>query len=239
MKVNQLIDSINNEITVDGQLPFTVPKRTIIRNIKEAKKWFYKNYELALEDGYLYIDLNAHGFVCDNYIQLPNEIKSVFGVHPTGQRMLGDFSLEKMAISDYFKTRNGSGGGKLDMSYYVATQIQIQQLQSILQKKVSFDYNENTHRLFIKGWRPNGGGLILQAYHTIEDDMLFEDEIFFRYVVAKCKIALSRVIGTVTMPLMGGAQIDFSLIRDEGMDELEKIKEEVKQQRGVDYFFTQ
>lgn len=238
MMLNQFIDDVQNDITVDGQLPFTVPKQTIIRSIKNAKKWFYKNYEYASEDGYIYIDLNKQGFVCDNYIQLPDNIISVYGVHPTRTNLHGDFSIERITLEDFYNKRTGVSGTNM-LEYYVINQIHLQQLKTIFEKRMSFDFNPNTHRLFIKGWKPTNGNIILQAYTAIEDDSLFSDDYFFRYVVAQCKVLLARVMGTVTMQLVGNAQIDFSLIKDEGVDDLDKVKEEIKKREGVDYFLVQ
>jgi hypothetical protein len=69
-------------------------------------------------------------------------------------------------------------------------------------------------------------------------DKLMEDELFFRYVVAKCKMQLSRVIGTFDFNLPGGIKINFDLIRSEGETALEKIEEEIKSEEGMDFFFT-
>jgi hypothetical protein len=68
--------------------------------------------------------------------------------------------------------------------------------------------------------------------------MLMRDELFFRYVVAKCKIQLSRILGTFNFNLPGNIQINYDLIRTEGQDEISKIEEEIKGEEGMDFFFT-
>ncbi len=65
-----------------------------------------------------------------------------------------------------------------------------------------------------------------------------KDEVFYRYVVAKAKIQLSRILGTFAFNLPGGITINYDLIRSEGQEEITKIEEEVKADEGMDFFFT-
>ncbi len=65
-----------------------------------------------------------------------------------------------------------------------------------------------------------------------------KDEIFYRYVVARCKMQLSRILGTFDFTLPGNVKINYDLVRSEGQDELTKIEEEIKSEEGMDFFFT-
>jgi hypothetical protein len=233
MEINEFINSIDSDLTIDGSLPLSIPKKTIMRIIKNAKKWFYKNYELSLEEGYLYVAVNDTAFVCDNYLVVDESIEAIYGVHPVNGKGFNhaDFSFTRLAMLDYHKS---SGGGN-SVDYYVAKNMELDMKKFLFGKRISFDYNSNTQRLFVRGWRPNEGGLICDCFIKIPDAKLFDDGYFFRYVLAMSKITVARLMGTITMPLVGGASIDFSLIQSEGENDLEKIKEEIENMQGVDY----
>ena len=64
----------------------------------------------------------------------------------------------------------------------------------------------------------------------------YVDEIFFRYVVAQVKIAIGRMIMTFGYNLPGNVTINGDMIKDDGKEELEQIKEEIKGDEGVDFF---
>jgi len=51
--LEELIQEINDELTVACQIPFTVPKKELARIIERAKKYFYKIYEYSVEEMYL------------------------------------------------------------------------------------------------------------------------------------------------------------------------------------------
>ena len=80
--------------------------------------------------------------------------------------------------------------------------------------------------------------LVLLINKKIDEEFLFEDQYFFRYMVAEAKINLGRIAGTIEMPLIGNAKINFGELKDEGKEEQDYIKEEIKNDEGTDYFFS-
>ena len=49
------INSINSELSVGCSLPFSIPKKELIRIIDMSAKWFYTHYEYSVEDVYYVI----------------------------------------------------------------------------------------------------------------------------------------------------------------------------------------
>ena len=58
--LDELIQEINDELTIACQIPFTVPKKELARIIDRAKKYFYKIYEDSVEE--MYIGLGKAAF---------------------------------------------------------------------------------------------------------------------------------------------------------------------------------
>ena len=51
--LDELVKEINDELSIGCQIPFTVPKRALVRMINRAKDYFYKMYEDSVEEMYL------------------------------------------------------------------------------------------------------------------------------------------------------------------------------------------
>ena len=77
----------------------------------------------------------------------------------------------------------------------------------------------------------------VQAYVEIPEETLFEDWFFIRYVTAAAKVALGRILGFFSYNLPGGISVNSDSIKQEGEDELEKIKEQIDEENAPDWFF--
>ena len=97
--------------------------------------------------------------------------------------------------------------------------------------------NKNTKRLKFLGKLPTND-VVVTLYSAIPVEFFYEDDYFFRYVVARAKVQLSRILGTFTFNLIGNGQINFDLIREEGTTELENIKEEIGNLSTPDWFIV-
>ena len=57
--LDQLISNVNSELTSACMIPLTIPKKEMVRIVTEAKKWFYKNYEDSVQEGYYVVPTEA------------------------------------------------------------------------------------------------------------------------------------------------------------------------------------
>lgn len=265
--LDALIKEINDDLTVACQIPFTVPKKELARIIERAKKYFYKIYEDSVEEMYLALpsqtfstDSFKKGITSDSTDITQQNIQSTRGVIPMppnvfsinnvfeiggfsgedggfGSRSFSkgdrDFAIDKFIYSDAY----GAGIGSENLMYYVINEKFIDNVRQILRPQISYSYNRLTNKVRFQGELPKNA-VIFQAYVTIPDCALFQDEVFVRYCIAKAKTQLARILGTFNYNLPGNITINYDLILSEGQDELDKIIEEIKGDEGVDYFFT-
>jgi hypothetical protein len=251
------INQLNSEISVGCALPFSIPKKELIRIIDMSAKWFYTHYEYAVEDMYYVIPkqlFQTEKFACDRGIILPKVIESVHGLNSVRSSYLNtsgmpfsfnsfdgtsDQSFDKMMWSQAY---SGSGVIGSDFSeslmYYVANSYFMDLMQNLTVAPVSYNFNPNTKRLAING-RTTGFDMVLSTSTQVPLEFLMNDEIFFRYCVCKAKVQLSRILGTFNFNLPGGITINTDLIRSEGQEELIKVEEEIKAQDSADFFFVQ
>jgi hypothetical protein len=255
--MDRLVSNVNSELTNACMIPITLPKKEMVRIITEAKKWFYKNYEDSVKDVYYIIPtaaFNTELFKQKREIPLPtakadgsgaivsiNELmqagEMLVGAGANGFSMDADFTLDKFIFANAYALGGGTTVLGENLMYYVSNENLFDMARQVLQAKVSYTYNRLTHTLAIKGKTPKHN-LVLNVYESIDDCSLYSDEIFHRYVVAKCKVQLGTMLMTFGYNLPGNVTLNADLIRDAGQTELDGIKEEIKGDEGVDYFLT-
>ncbi len=244
MTNDEFIANVQQELSVACALPFTVPIPEINRIIKYSADWFYKKYEDAVEERYYFITTELFKqtqFKTDRTVTMPDCVFSVWQLKKLKEDFArsmsfdgtADFGIERLFLSDSVSL----GQGTENLMYYTLNMYWMDVASHIINHTISFNYNRNSHRLFIGGETPNRD-CVAMCYAKIPLEHLMNDEIFYRYVVAKCKVQLSRILGTFDFNLPGGIKINYDLIRDEGKEEIEKIETEVKEEEGMDFFFT-
>lgn len=267
------IERVNNQMTVNCQLPFRIPNAGVAQIVQEAKKWFYSNYEDALEE--LYITAPASVFWGNDFkyglynrdgmdgneikksetkkergtIVMPENVYSVIRVFQlmgfAGEAGWGgsridadnrDFSVRRMFTSYMYSDRVSQAADNL--TYWTINWYFFDQSRQMLQPMNSFKYNRLSRRLRFTGELPTYT-CVFNVLCTVPDCNLFEDDLFFRYVVAQCMRQMGRILGTFQFNLPGNIGINYDNYMSWGNEELQNIKDEIEQNRkSVAYFYT-
>ena len=144
-----------------------------------------------------------------------------------------DFSIDKFIYDDVY----GAGMGSENLMYYVINSMFMDQARQVLLPQISYTYNRLTKKFRFQGELPKQA-VIFEIFSTIPDCALFQDEAFVRYCIGQAKIQLARILGTFSFNLPGNITINYDLISSEGREEVDRVVEEIKNDEGVDYFFT-
>lgn len=241
MTESEFITQIQDEITASGALPIVVEEPEIQRIIKQASKWFWENYGAAVETQYYVIPLdqltNEH-FGKHREVQLPDcvisvyECKEIQGAGRIGS-MDKDFSFDKLMASEVFLT--SYTGDDLVLR---TAQMQFYDLaKAFFLETIAYDWNRNTHKLKILGRNPKHD-LCLTTYVRIPMDRLYDDYYFLRWCTAETKKSFARMLGTYPFPLPGGVSIDVSTLREEGVSEIQEIKEKIDSENSPDWMLV-
>jgi hypothetical protein len=244
--LDRFIKKVKNELSIGCQIPLNVPNKEVVRIIDEAKKWFYKNYEDSVEEKFLIIDKSYYDldfFKKNQAAVLPQDVFSVYDLYDIGKEKLTswsiegrvdpDFNIDKWIYGDYYKP----GMASESLMYYVINESFYDMARQLMINKLSFSFNRLTHVFKFTGELPQNHS-VLRVYCRIADCALFEDDYFYRYVVAKTKIQMGRILTTFTYNLPGGVQINGDAIKDEGKEDLESLIEDIKGENCADYFLT-
>lgn len=249
------IRRVDDELTNGCMIPIKLPKKTMLRLVDDAKKWFYRNYEDSVQECYYILphsNFTTSTFAASRGISLAGimnedgsgDIISVHGLFVTGENSIGifgkdvnldrDFSLDKFIYGD--ASSSGASARAADsITYYVINEMLYDQARHVLINKISYNYNRLNKQLKIMGETPSDD-VVLLTYQTIPNCDLFEDPYFFDYVVAKAKIQIGTMLTRFEMPLPGNVQINGDDIKSDGKEELENVKQEIKDDEGVDFF---
>ena len=279
--LNDFVESIQNEMSVNGAIPFTIPAESIAQITKNAKTMFYKSYEDASEEMFIAIpesEIRKRSFQRgihtmdgpgDNKVTskfkkgegdnpntghtrgtytLPEGVISVVGVYSLGGwsgeagwntgllgKNSGDVSLHRMVYqSVYDRTMAVSADNTM---YYICTEAFLDMSRQIFQNMISFKYNRLTNNLRFLGELPKSD-VILDVLVRVPDCDLYNDDLFRRYVIADCKVQLSRILGAFSYQLPGNITVNVEAIANEGATEKENIIQELKDMSGAWYILT-
>jgi hypothetical protein len=235
----ELVDMVQRELDVSFALPSQLQPTEIERIIDQASIWFYENYREAVETQYYIMkasEFKKPEWYRSRTVTMPDCVVSVFECKEiTGAGLIGnidkDFADNKLIASEiYLSPFTG------DSLVFRTAQYQFFDLtRAFFLEWIRYDYNRRTKKCKILGRDPSRD-VFFNTYVKIPDDKLYEDYYFMRYVTAKSKIALGRMLSFFDYNLMGGIKINAADIKTEGETEVEKIETEIKDQDSADYF---
>jgi hypothetical protein len=236
----ELIEMVNDEITGSCSLPYSVPEREMDRIINQALNWFYVNYGPAVETQYYVITkdwFQTKEFKATRTLLLPDCVISVFEIREiNGGGRLGtidaDFYDNRLLAAELFLSPFASDDLVLRTAQYSYWDL----TQAFILERVSYDFNRNTKRLKILGRNPKRNCFV-QTYAKIEENRLYDDWFFQRWVTSQAKMSLGRILGFFTFNLPGGVQVNADTLKEEGKEELAEIKQRIDDENSPDWFY--
>jgi len=254
MTQEELVQEIQDALSFSCALPYQLNVQEIERIINRAKAWFYDNYQYAAEERVFVLSnsLFQHPeFKRTRQIQLPKAIVAVYEVRELGGSGISgnpdrDFSDSKLLGSELLLSPFVGD----NLVYRTVMYSYFDLAKAYLLNTYAFKYNKNTKFLTILGRDPNRSGkrqlaqgfgvggidVSVRCFVAIPDEYLYDDELFVRYCIAKCKIALSQMLGVFSYNLPGGVQINAGEIGTQGATELQEVMDMINGENTPSYF---
>jgi len=240
MTKQEFISLVNGEITASCAIPFSLPSVEIERIINLEQKWMFREYRDAVQDAWYVLDktyYNTTEWNNTRTFQLPECVMAVKYVYEmtSGQRVFGihdpDLTFDRLMAADLYLTPLSS-----DQITYRTIQWSFWDLAKQFNlRDINHHFSINTKRLIITGRDPTES-LWVTTLNEIPLEDLYEDPLFLKWVIAKSKMQLARILGTFNYTLLGGIQINYADIRSEGKEELDELKEKIKSDSPPDWF---
>jgi len=243
--IEELIDFIQQDITIYGALPKSLPDQSIRQFVEtRALPWFQMNYIYAVSLMYYFIDkeaFNQEEFTRYKYITLPCEIQSISWIHQVRNTYLLQLGLNSPNLSVNLGVTN-----QPYLSSYVTTIGELGTYKAIIDSMsdmldqmtlftTKYNYNQQTNRLNIL--TAVHTSLILETYVNIPVENLFADTYFIKYVTAWAKMQQGNLLGRYDFNLPGSVKINTSDMISQGKEEMKEVEEEVKAMNANGSFF--
>jgi len=243
--IEELVDLVQNELTISCALPKTLPDANIRQIIEtRALTWFYRNYQYAVQKMYFLILKEAfyqEDFTKYNFVQVPCEIQSVIYLY----EVRGD-SLFQLGINTPNLSVNLGVTNQPYLSSYVTTIGELGVYKTVLDSMsdmlnqlnkytLKYNFNQLNHRLHIM--TNVKYDVIMEAYANIPAENLFKDDLFFKYVVGYSKVQLGNMVGRYDFTLPGGVKIMAADLISQGKEEIKEVEEEIKGMSNSAWFY--
>lgn len=244
MTIEQLIDVVQQDLTVSGMLPKVLPDIEIKRIIREiALEWFYKNYQFAVQKMYYYLPsdiLKSEAYTKYKYLILPEEIENVVEI-----KYVDKPNMWRIGIQAPYLSINLGVTNQPFLTSFVTTAGELAQYRSIISgfsdelnkltlERVKFNYNHLNKRLIFLGQVQKS--MILECWARIEQEELFDFQMFKEYVIGLSKKRMGEVLGRFNFNMPGEFQYNAGDIITEGQSLIDKIEEQIKGESTVTWF---
>ncbi len=242
--IEELIDMVQNDITIGCTLPKVLPDSEIRRFVEtRAVHWFRQNYQYAVSRMFFF--LNKEAFISEEYtkykyIELPCAIQSVSYIYQMRNESLFQLGINTPNLSVNLGVTN-----QPYLSSYVTTigelgvyKTVIDSISDMLNQlnlyTTKYHFNYATHRLnILTGVKHH---LILDCYANIPDENLYTDHYFIKYVTGWAKMQMGNLTGRYTYNLPGGVTYNSSDLVSQGKEEMDDVIEDIKGMSNSSFF---
>jgi hypothetical protein len=240
MTEHQLIQDINDEITFSGSLPYSLPEKEIKRIILNDTKYFWDNWRHAVESRYLLLPqeiFTTPQFKKFRQIQLPDCVQFVVDLKEAkGSSIFAtidrDFAEQKFIGSEIYLTP--FIGESIMYRTVIFSFLDI--TKGMMIDTIAYDYNKNTKQLGILGRTP-AVPAVARIMKKLEEEKLYEDEVFQRYVRAHAKVRLAHMLQTFDYTLPGDIKLNYTAIVTTAEAEMTAVKDMMKGENTADWMF--
>lgn len=238
MTEEELIQDIKDELSFSNSQPVWLPEPEIKRQIRIASEFFYDNWRHAIEPRYLVIPkemFRDKNFRKYRQIRLPDCIRFVDQLQEIkGGNLFGtidkDFTRQKFIGSEIFLT---PFMGESLMYRSIAFSF-LDLTEGFILQTIAYDYNKNSKLLSITGRDPSLN-VVATCHKTLEPENLYEDELFQRYIRAKCKHRVGRLMKIYDFKLPGNIELNESVLIAEAKEEIQEIKDQIWGENTPDF----
>ena len=243
--IEQLIDIVNNDLTFSGLMPRTLPDTEIYRIIKEhALEWFYKNYQYSTIKSYYFMSqdcLRTEQYTKYRYFVLPDEIESIVRIVKIDDPSLFQLGIQAPHLSinlgvtnQPFLTSFVTTAGDLAVYRSVISAFS-DEINKMNKQTLKFRFNHIDKRLHIL--TSVDTNLMFDVYVRIEQEALFDNQLFKDYVTGLSRVRLGQALGMFTFNLPGGFAYNASDVITQGQAMVDKVVEKVKGETQSGWFF--
>jgi hypothetical protein len=245
MTIEMMVDYIQADLTFSGLMPKVLPDLEILRIIKEkALEWYYKNYQLAVMKSYYHLDrdfIKYEQYTRLGYIIMPEEVENVVRITEINDPSLFRIGIQAPNLSINFGVTNQpyltsfvTNVGELGVYRQILSAFS-DEINKMSRNYTKYTFNPVNKRLHILDEVRTD--FMLETYIRIEQEEVFNNQLFKDYATALCRIRLGEALGRMTFNMPGNFQYNAADLIAQGQSLLDKTVEDVKLQSPNTSFF--
>lgn len=242
--LDEFIDVVRQNVTLNCRLPFTLGNENVERVIKyDALPWFYREYKYATQRTYYYVDLqsffknNSNGI---KFLTLPKEIQAIRWIYIANYNDMKNLGYLMPNNSVSLGMTSTPFVAAINVSEYVESIAVMQSLQDAIsmfsKNTVKFSFDPNSKRFEVQ--TSLNQNLILEVYASVPEEFLFSDPWFIKYVTGMSMMDYATHLSFVDMELAGNSKISTDRIYERGKELVTETKEYIKGITRGSFFFN-
>lgn len=225
-----MLNDMRRELTFAKALPFSLPDEELRYILTIASRFFYDNWKYAVQDSYIMLPLDlfkSEQFRKHRKIIMPECVQFVTGLKEIKNGSIfgsidADFSDNKYIGSEIFLTPFMGES----IVYRTAVFSFLDLTKNLVLDTISYDYNKNSHELFVKGHDPRMP-VVCMAKKKLDIEHLYNDELFQRYARAKAKMRLADMLQTFDFQMPGNIKLNVQAITTSANKEMDDIIKQI------------
>lgn len=245
----QFIELIQKEISEHSAIPLVITPDKVRTIIGDAAKYFYEWHPHACERKHFLIlasEINsARKDKMNAIVKLPEAIKFIYRLRKSNSSTAiseAAYLNSPLMGMSRFNSLGGSGlmgGGSMnDIVSVTLSMYEHQTMDSLSNNNrgVSHGWSELTNQItFLSDVDHN---LMAECGVRIPITNLYNDRLFKEYVEGKCLQSLSRIVGTFDHKYIGNVTLNWSELKSDGKEMVEKVEEELKTYNTNNFIIT-
>ena len=247
--IEQLIDIIQADLTFSGALPKVLNDKEVKRLIKELSlEYFYKHYQFSIQKFYYYMRKNMllkETYSRFKYLIMPPEVESIariIKINDLSMFRLGiqapNLSINLGVTNQPFLTSFVTTAGDLAIYRSVISYFS-DEINKLTKDTVKFNFNPINKQLNFLGSLesyPGETNHMLECGIRIQEEELFDFEMFKRYCIGLSRVRMGEQIGRFNFNMPGNFNYNAQDIISGGQSMIEKVETEIKGQTTVSWF---
>lgn len=230
MTEKELLADIRRELTFAKALPFSLPDEEIKYIITIASRYFYDNWQYAVQEQYMILPLElfrSPQFKKFRLILMPDCVQNVIGLKEMKNGSVfgtidRDFSEQKFIGSEIFLTPFMGES----IVYRLAVFSFLDITKKMVLETIAYGYNKNSKQLFIKGRDPKTA-VVCSIMRKLDIEFLYNDELFQRYCRAKAKVRLADMLMTFDFQMPGNIKLNIQSVVASANKEMDDIQKQM------------
>jgi len=240
MTIEQLIDYVQNELTVYGALDKYLQDLAVMGIIRDdALQYFYNNYNYATMESFyrVHYECLLQSTNLYQYVILPDEIESVYEIFKINGNLISsniilsaganNFPISLGQINQPYLASQMSTIGDIGVYRSIVSAF-ADEIAKMTKEKVGFDFNPTSKQLILQGGV--SCDLLLRVFVRVQPEYMYNDELFKKYTLGTAYIKLANILQFVPLPMPGGFNFNAEAIRTVGNEMLTEVKERIKKQ---------